>query len=74
MSGVTVETDPIHNVASLVHVGAAGGYFEADLDFYGNPIILLPGQGIMIKNPNAFDASGTWQVHCDFEWYEATAF
>lgn len=72
----TVNANPFREM-SLAHVGAAGGYREALWEFASGaesqPIQLDPGQAILIRNPAAMDAAGTWQMSVAVDWYEAPA-
>ena len=34
---------------------------------------LDPGQALLIRNPQAMDAAGTFQLAVAVDWYEATA-
>lgn len=76
VTGITWEADPIRTI-SLVHVGAAGAYYEAILEFHASecaPIILQPGQLLGIRNPAAMDAAGTWQLAINVDWHEAVSY
>jgi len=76
VTGITYETDPIALVTAS-HVGAAGGFFEALLEFSASEsseIVLEPGQLLAIRNPVAMDAAGTWQLSVQVQWREAVAF
>ncbi len=73
VTGITFETPPIGEM-SLVHVGAAGGFFEQLFEFAPTecaPIWLEPGQLLAVRNPVAFDAAGTWQLAVKADWHEA---
>jgi hypothetical protein len=37
------------------------------------PIQLDPGQALLIRNPQAMDAAGTFQLAVAVDWYEAPA-
>lgn len=58
---------------SLVHVGAAGAYLEQIFNFDAarHELVLEPGQLLVVKNPAAMDAGGTWQLAVDVHWREA---
>lgn len=62
---------------SLVHVGAAGAFREAVWEFASGaesqPPQLEPGGIIVIRNPVAMDAAGTWQLSVAVDWHEAPA-
>lgn len=49
---------------TAVHVGAAGVFFEELYEFYGEsaPFELNPGELMVVSNPVAMDAAGTWQL------------
>lgn len=69
----TVDAAPFAEM-TLTHVGAAGGFASAELVTPSTqPIQLDPGQGIVIRNPVAMDAAGTWQLSVEVEWFEAPA-
>lgn len=76
VTGITYETEPLE-VMTLVHVGAAGAFYERTLSYEvssGHPIELNAGQLIAILNPVAMDAAGTWQLSVDVEWYEGVSY
>lgn len=76
VTGITWEADPIRTIL-LVHVGAAGGYYEAVMEFHASecaPIILQPGQLLGVRNPQAMDAAGTWQLDLSIDWHEAVSY
>jgi hypothetical protein len=73
--GATVDANPLREL-SLAHVGAAGGFREATWEFSAaenQPLQLDPGQGMIIRNPVAMDAAGTWQLSVSIDWHEAPA-
>lgn len=74
-TGAVWEATPLA-LTSLVHVGNAGGYKEEIYELGGasaQPIQIDPGQALAIRNPNAMDAAGTWQLAVTAHWYEAPA-
>lgn len=69
----TVNATPFREM-SLAHVGAAGGFREVLWEFSAHesqPIQLDPGQAILVRNPTAMDAAGTWHLAVAVDWYEA---
>jgi len=75
MTGSTFEAAPLRGM-SLSHVGAAGAFFEEVFEFSAGesePIALLPGQLLAVRNPVAMDAAGTFQVTISVDWHEAAA-
>lgn len=70
VTGATYEAVPFAE-ASLVHVGASGGFAEYIFDFEHAPIILGPGQIFAVRNPVAMDAAGTFQLVVRVDWHEA---
>lgn len=74
VAGITFETGPIRGM-TLVHVGAAGGFFDCTWEFHATenmPIQLDAGQVLAVRNPAAMDAAGTWQLEVDVDWFEAS--
>lgn len=72
VTGITYETNEFATLP-LVHVGAAGSFYESIFEFNTNesaPITLNPGQLLAIRNPVAMDAAGTWQMAIRVDWYE----
>jgi len=72
VTGITFETNEFATMP-LTHLGAAGNFFEEVFEFNANesaPIVLEPGQLLAIRNPQAMDAAGTWQVVVRIDWYE----
>jgi hypothetical protein len=72
VTGITFETQEIESF-QLAGLGAASSLvsFERRYDNgQSNPIVLLPGQLLGLRNPAAMDAAGVWQVAVDIEWYE----
>ncbi|RYF21779.1 MAG: hypothetical protein EOO77_05350 [Oxalobacteraceae bacterium] len=75
VTGITWEAYPIREMA-LVHLGAAGyqGNDENVFDFSASaPIILQAGQVLGIRNPQAMDAGGVWQISVDIAFHESVA-
>lgn len=73
VTGITYETNEFATMP-LVHVGAAGAFFEEVFEFHAtesHPIVLEPGQLLAVRNPVAMDAAGTWQLAVRVDWHEA---
>lgn len=70
------EANPIA-MLDLVAVGAAGGRQEMVYELaapYNAPIDIGPDEMLVVSNPNAMDAGGTWQLSIDeCHWIEQTA-
>lgn len=65
--------DPV-SLTALITGGAAwaGTYtVESPSAHESQPIQLDPGQAILVRNPTAMDAAGTWQLAVAVDWYEA---
>lgn len=64
-------------VGVAVEPGTAGAFRDAVWEFAAGaesqPIQLDPGQALLIRNPQAMDAAGTWQLAVAVDWYEAPA-
>lgn len=76
VTGITFEAQEFRTMP-LVHVGAAGGFYDLLWEFHATenaPLILQPGQLFAIRNPAAMDAAGTWQLSVNVDWYEAPAY
>lgn len=73
-AGLTREAAPIGTM-DLTHVGAAGARqdFVFELAAPANaPIAINPGELLVVSNPVAFDAGGTWQLTLkEAHWIEA---
>jgi hypothetical protein len=72
VTGVTFEANEFAQMP-LAHLGAAGNFMEQVFEFSASesaPIILQPGQLIAIRNPQAMDAAGTWQMAVRVDWHE----
>ena len=73
-AGITREPAPIGTL-DLMHVGAAGARqeFLFELAAPGNAeIVLAPGELLVVSNPVAMDAGGTWQFTLkEAHWIEA---
>jgi hypothetical protein len=72
-TGLLAETTSMSEMA-LTANGTSGSFKEYEYtvsDKYVNPIILLPSQFFMIRNPVVFDAAGTWTASIYVDWYEA---
>jgi hypothetical protein len=71
-AGITFETVPFAQM-TLAHVGAAGAYFERIIDSFGpndQPLELSAGELIAIRNPQAMDVGGTWQLGIEVDFYQ----
>jgi hypothetical protein len=72
-TGITWETT---NLAedTLIHVGAAGGFYEVVHQFnIDNEVQLNPGQILGVRvGPAAMDAAGTWVLGVEVNWREST--
>lgn len=59
---------------SLAHTGAAGAYTDRVFEFAAvesAPLVINPGQILLVRNPIAMDAVGTWQLSVRVDWHEA---
>lgn len=75
-NSITFESTAIDGMA-LTHVGAAGNNAEKIFEFPANknhPLIVRPGELIALRNTQAMDAAGTWQLSVCVHWHEAAAF
>lgn len=57
---------------TLVHAGAAGAYAEAVFEAHSAwtaPLMFQPGELLVVSNPVAFDAAGTWQAAITVQGY-----
>lgn len=76
VAGITREAAPIA-MMDLTHVGAAGARHEMTYELaapLNSEEELAPGELLVISNPIAMDAGGTWQLSVDeCHWIEATA-
>lgn len=64
-------------VLELVHVGAAGGHHVETFEWAAPktaPAQLAPGELLVVSNPVAMDAAGTWQLGVTVHWHEAPAY
>ena len=60
---------------SLIHVGAAGGYYEHVWEWSNraHALELAPGELLAIRNgASAMDAGGTWSISVEVQWREST--
>ena len=74
VTGITWETVNLAEL-TLVHVGAAGAYYEAVYEFSvrNHEIELNPGEVLGIRvGPSAMDAAGTWSLGVEVAWREST--
>lgn len=56
----------------LAHVGASGGHVDRLIyEGLGNHPQLAPGDLIIVRNPVAMDAAGTFQLGVEDHWHEA---
>lgn len=77
VAGITRESSPIA-LLDLTHVGTAGGRHEMIYEL-AEPMnteeVIAPGELLVISNPVAMDAAGTWQLSLDeCHWIEAARF
>jgi hypothetical protein len=59
--------------ALVATLGTAGAtqVFERRWDSPGShPIVLIPGQALVVRNQVLMEAAGTWNLGVDVEWYE----
>jgi hypothetical protein len=74
VTGITFETNNFSEI-TLAHVGAAGNYYEANLEFWGtnHPVELRGGELLAVRvGASAMDAAGTWSLGVDVYWREST--
>lgn len=68
----TFETNAISSM-TLSHVGGAGGFYERDMilmmAYSQQPIELGAGEMLVLRNPIAMDAGGTWQFEIDADCF-----
>lgn len=72
VTGITYETQCFRSI-QLATFGTAGAKYEFERRWdapQNQPIVLLPGQLLAVRNPVAMDAAGTWTLAVDVEWYE----
>jgi hypothetical protein len=72
VTGITFEANEFAQMP-LAHLGAAGNFMEQVFEFSASesaPIILQPGQVLAVRNPQAMDAAGTWQMAVRVDLYE----
>ena len=75
VTGITFETTNLGEM-TLIHVGAAGGYYETvyELSVRNHPIELHAGELLAVRvGPTAMDAAGTWVLGVEVNWREATS-
>lgn len=74
VTGITWET--VNQAeATLVHVGAAGAFYEHVYEFSvrNHSVELNPGELLGIRvGPSAMDAAGTWSLGVEVAWREGT--
>jgi hypothetical protein len=62
---------PEFDTMALVAYGNAGNFAECIFDYdAAGGLELLPGELVAIRNPQAMDAAGTWQLTVDMDWDE----
>lgn len=69
---ITIESFP-QSIFTLSHVGSAGAYAEKTIDLIGvndQPLELSPGEFMLVRNPVAMDAAGTWQLGVEVDFYQ----
>ena len=65
---------PEFDTMALVAYGNAGNFAECVFDYdAAGGLELLPGELLAIRNPQAMDAAGTWQLTVDMDWTEVDA-
>lgn len=75
-AGLVREANTFHLV-TLSHVGAAGGYVESIFEAHASwncPLELLPGELLVVSNPVAMDAAGTFNLAVDVHGHVAPAY
>lgn len=76
--GITWEVATLNlGEATLIHCGAAGGFYETVYEFSvrSHPIELLAGQLLGIRvGSAAMDAGGTWVLGTEVSWYESSSY
>lgn len=73
-TGITWESVNLGEM-SLIHVGAAGGFYEAiyEFDNRSHAVELNPGELLGIRvGPSTMDAAGTWSLNVEVAWREGT--
>ena len=76
VTGVTNEAADL-GVMSLVDVGGAGAFKTMSFDWDaagGAPVILLPGETLVVRTGAALDAAGTGQLGVTVDWFEFNPF
>lgn len=74
VTGITFDTTNFGE-ATLIHVGAAGAFYEAvyELSVRNHPIELQAGELIAVRvGSSAMDAAGTWVLGVEVNWREST--
>ena len=69
---IGIEAQP-QAIMTLAHVGAAGAYTEKIMEFSGvnfQPIEIGVGELLLIRNPVAMDAGGTFQLGIEIDLYQ----
>lgn len=69
---ITIETYPLATFP-LTHVGSSGNNAEKVIDLIGvndQPWELAAGELLLIRNPVAMDAAGTWQLAVEVDFYQ----
>lgn len=72
VTGITFDAVPIATMM-LVDVGTAGASKTQIIEFdraAGSNMLLAPGETLAVRNPQAMDAGGTWQLVVTLDWYE----
>ena len=76
LGGISFEPSALKYM-SIVHAGTAGAHYETTWEFASTenaPLVLDPGQLIVLGNPTAMGAGGTWQMAINVDWHEASVF
>ncbi|MEN9885763.1 MAG: hypothetical protein RL758_341 [Pseudomonadota bacterium] len=74
VTGITWESTNLAE-ATLIQVGAAGGYVELVYEFSNrnHAVELNPGELLGVRvGPSAMDAAGTWVLNVEVAWREST--
>lgn len=69
---ITIDNYPFTAI-TLTHVGTAGASQDLVAEFSGandQPIELGAGEFLLIRNPVAMDAAGTWQLSVEIDFYQ----
>lgn len=76
VTGITWESNNLGEL-TLIHVGAAGGYYEHvyEFDARNHPVELNAGQLLGVRvGASAMDAAGTWVLGVEPAWFEGASY